>query len=297
MIVATLAGLAINDPATGFQITLSTLWRTRYQLNVENLSEAVGGVSPFQKLGPKKIRMEGYISADSRDQFEERLDDIKRRMAGGKIAPLVVNFGDHNRTWLVRLENILPARVSEPAFAEYAIDLIAERNLGVGGEFTSTQHEFNVQHVSNLPQFNEHTFYTPNPKAERGTSLIRPLVAMNVIFSGNRPEAGLPYEDGPNGEPLSRPYRLTIMNPANDRGPEIPLDSNTNWVYTEPNAVRIDCANRNLSVNGQLVNFDGGWLEYNPGEPARLRLEIKGFSTAEWGFRGNYRVNFNHEYV
>jgi len=281
--IVRLGGEDINDKALGVIISETNIWDTpEKELTSYELAQHHGSVNTFQKFKSRELSLTGWIEGDGVDEFENRLDNIKRN-ASDYFTDLAIGYGTDNtlRTYRVIIQHMAVTRKNMPDFATFVIKLQAPNPFASGASFNSPA--FIIGSPSNPPKTAQKTFFVNNFD-KTSTAEIAPVITLSTrSFTQSR---SFDLVD----------THLTIGNPDNNRFLKIFFNPKArgNVPILAGDIFVCDCLNRRVLRNNVEIYTEGitpVWLPSN----VNSVLQIGSNSDASWSFSAS--VQFTHRYL
>lgn len=222
------------NPTTNVGIITNVIEHTNIPDKIAELyakADANGSAIPAINYPSKRIPIGGAIKGSSQANLDSRIDAFKG-FFNGKDKNLDIAYGSGTRRYIATANTISVARQQKALWAAFAIEFICTNPFGIDTTATSITNTLN------------HTSATLN---------------MTPTILG------------------SAPYQLPVFTITLDAltgsGDYIQLSNDNNGqdmlLYglglTAGDVIVIDCVNRTVTVDGNLVDYSGTFLELEPG--------------------------------
>lgn len=216
------------------------------------IADANGSSIPSINYPSKKISIAGVIRGSTQDDLDSRIDTFKGYF-NGKDKNLDIDYAGTTRRYIATANGISIKRLQKALWAEFAIEFICTKPFG---------EETSATVITNTSNYTSAT------------------LNMTPTIGG------------------SAPYQLPVFTITIDAltgtGDYVQITNDNNGqamvVYglglEAGDVVVIDCANRTVTVNGDLVDYDGVFLELEPG--ANSLTYTDGFATRTVDILANY---------
>jgi len=276
-----LAGVNINDPANGLSITDTNIWDTpEKDIVLHKLAQRDGSIVTYQSYNPRMLHLNGWIQGISVDDFEQKLDNIKR-YSSDYFVDLDLQYLGGFRTYKVSIEKMEVQRENMPDFATFQLKMIASNPFATGEVYTAPSQR--VGSPSNAPKTASYTFYRNNSQ-NTSTAPILPIITLQVVdfqqtVSFDRVDTHIQI-----GNPNYDRFVKIFFNP-NARGH---TDILANDIF------RVDCLHTQVTRNNQEIFVQGIMPSWSPSDSTAV-LEISSNNDASWTF--NVGVSFTHRYL
>lgn len=238
--------LQTYSPATNVGIITNVIDHTSLPEKVAELyalADANGSAIPAINYPSKRITISGAIKGSSQSNLDVRIDEFKGYF-NGKDKNLDIAYGGSTRRYIATANSISISRQQKALWANFTVEFICTQPFGTDTTTTSITNTLN---------------YTS------ATLNLTPTILG------------------------SAPYQLPIFTITIDAltgtGDYIQLSNDNNsqemLIYglglTSGDVLVIDCANRFVTLNGDLVDYNGVFLELEPG--ANSITYTDGFTT------------------
>lgn len=247
--------LQTYDPATDVGIITSVIDHTNLPDMIAELyaiADANGSSIPSINYPSKKIGIAGTIKGSSQDDLDSRIDTFKGYF-NGKDKNLDIDYAGTTRRYIATKNALTISRQQKALFATFALEFICTQPFGVETSATSI--------ISSL----NYTGATLN---------------MTPTIAGSAP--------------YQYPVFTITIDALTGTGDYIQISNDNNGqdmlIYglglVATDVVVIDCFNRTVTVNGNIVDYTGAFLELEPG--ANSLTYTDGFTTRTVDIVANY---------
>lgn len=238
--------LQTYDPTTNVGIITNLLEHTDIPEQVGELfaiADADGSSIPSINYPSKRIPFGGAIKGSSQDDLDARIDTFKGYF-NGKNKNLDIDYAGTTRRYIATKNSLLVRRQQTALFATFTGEFVCTRPFGIETSITSITNTLN--HTS-------------------ATLTVTPTIGGSA--------------------PYQYPIFTITIDAVTGTGDYIQLTNDNNGQdmllfglgLTGSDVLVIDCAERTVTVNGNIVDYRGTFLELEPG--ANSITYTDGFTT------------------